>query len=63
MVFSRLSIQIGVLVLGGINDELNIDQKNHSEYTVNRPVLMLSLMPTYDQVVQSSKIPITGVDG
>lgn len=44
-------------------DLLDIDQKNHSEYTVDRPVLMRSLTLTHDQVVELSKKPITGVDG
>lgn len=64
---ARPSIQIVVLFLGAgsvmSDDLLDIDQKNHSEYTVDRPVLMLSLTLTHDQVVESSKISINGVMG
>lgn len=64
IVFSRLNIQIVVLFLGRAvmsDDLLDIDQKNQSEYMVDRRVLMFSLALTHDQVMESSQIPISGI--
>lgn len=58
IVFSGLNIQMEVLysLRGTVMsaDLLDIEQKNHSEYVVDRPALMFSLALTHNQVMESS---------